>query len=218
MVPRGSSQDRAPTYQRRTGRDQGRRWYVWQISFRGRPEMMKRVAHMQQRLEAIPDVQIVPPRWLRLHLCTVGDLEHTTYTHAHALAEVVANRVQQIQPQEIQLGKISWVDDRLVLPVRANVILGVIQEAISASATEIADLDTGGLQSATTYEVVVGLASTADAQERALDALTSANLADQEVRSPVVGVSHVLLNRDSFVTDVWTPLDRFSLHDARYQG
>ncbi|HWC79232.1 MAG TPA: hypothetical protein VG756_04630 [Pseudonocardiaceae bacterium] len=64
------------------------------------------------------------------------------------------------------------------------------------------------------HHIVTAIAESGDAARHALDALVPAHLNRQSTPVHVLDISHVLLDQESFDTEIWTNLDRLSLAGA----
>jgi hypothetical protein len=208
MVEDQFSGKHEPAYRRPLDADDARRWYAWQISLRSQPFLIKHTHLVQQVISSVPGIQLVPLRWLRLPLCTVGSTSEIPFSTANEIAESVAIKLRQIAPADIELAGFASVDNSLVLEVSQHEILDDIRSRIRAST------DSHTYQAATYYHVPISVGK----PKRALDALAGSYLATTAVRIRVFGVSHVLFNPKSFATSIWTNLDVLGLRDSAYPG
>lgn len=185
-----------------------RRRYTWQTSLRNQVELMRYLGLAERHWKALPGLRLVPWTWLRLHLATVGPADEITYAEANAVAERVADRIETVEPFDIELPSPTAEDNSVGFAIPEHPQLNAIKDIIRA-ATDKPTMDVP-------VDNRVTIAH-AEQPERAIEALSDADL-PQPLTLRILGISHVLLNPATFDTAIWTNLDRCHLAGTTYPG
>lgn len=188
--------------------DKGKRWYVWQVSLNNQPELTRYLAEVYRHWEATPGLTLVPWPWLRLHLATVGASSEVSYADAHALAELLGARLSDMPAGEIAVSGIEPINNRLVLTIDQRGLLDRIATAIRSCASEVSSLKDRAVEIPDDYHVTTAYIDKIPTGKKLLESLDPAG---QAIPIHVLKLSHVLLNRTSFSTEIWSTLDRLSL-------
>lgn len=184
------------------------RRYAWQIEFNRQPYPHRYLAYVWHAWHDLPGIHPAQPNRLRIPLGTVGDSTDVLYAEAHALVELVTERLRTVEPADMAVSGIVHRNGQLVLQVRENALLDTITDVIRSSAGDVASLRP---EMATDHHCLLALADSDEAAARALDALAEANLQDQVEQVHVQQITHVLLNDVTFTTPIWTHLDTVAL-------
>ena len=88
----------------RPGWQPGRRMYTWHFTFDGQPAVHDLAAAYQARLAGLPDLDMIPARWLHLTTQGVGFTDEVTDSETDALLAATEKRLKGFGSQRVTLG------------------------------------------------------------------------------------------------------------------
>lgn len=101
----------------RPGWQLGRRMYTWHFTFDGQPAVQALAAAYQERLAALPALDMVPARWLHLTTQGVGFIDEVTDDEVTAIIAGTTERLKACSPERVTLGPARVTPEAILLDV-----------------------------------------------------------------------------------------------------
>lgn len=110
--------------------------YTWHFTFDGRPEVHHRAASYQERLAALPGLDLIPARWLHLTAQGVGFTDEISDEDVAALLTASAGRVKGFATQRVTLGPARVTPEAILLDVVPADGLAAIRRELREAITD----------------------------------------------------------------------------------
>lgn len=173
----------------------GRSFDTWHLTFDGADELPAVAARYRTALADLPDVTIVPDRWLHLTMQGVGFTDEVEDAHLRAITEKAATRLAEIEPVTVQLGPVVVGEEAVALPAQPDNAVRAIRAAIRSSIADVGGADRVP-EDADRFRPHASVAYLRAAGPAAPYIEAVARVRDGSARSPVRAVSLIRLNRD----------------------
>jgi 2'-5' RNA ligase len=121
----------------RPGWQPGRRMYTWHFTFDGQPAVHDLAAAYQARLAGLPDLDMIPARWLHLTTQGVGFTDEVTDDEVAAIVAATRERLKGFGPQHVTLGPAKVTREAILLDVAPVAPLAAIRRELRAAITGV---------------------------------------------------------------------------------
>jgi 2'-5' RNA ligase len=121
----------------RSGWRPGRRKYTWYFTFGDHQEVHDLAASYQARLAALPDLDLIPARWLHLTTQGVGFTDEVSDQEVAALLAASAGRLAGLPPQRVTLGPALVAPEAILLQVAHADGLAAIRRELREAIAEV---------------------------------------------------------------------------------
>lgn len=183
----------------RPGWQPGRRMYTWHFTFDGQPAVHDLAAAYQARLAALPDLDLIPARWLHLTTQGVGFTDEVSDDEVTALTSASAERLKGFAPQRVTLGPARVTSEAILLDVAPAEGLAGIRRQLREAIGDV--LGAGRLMEGDGWTPHV---SVAYSNGTGPQAPYVAALEDEQTAETVIGtVELIVLGRDNHLYE-WT--------------
>jgi 2'-5' RNA ligase len=120
----------------RPGVRPGRRLLVWHILPDGQHEVRDLVRQCQDKLAGVGGLDPVPPEWLHMTTQIVGFADEIGDDEAEGMVARTADRFASLAPVEVEIGKVWFHSEAVMLGIRPPLALHPVRAAIRASVAE----------------------------------------------------------------------------------
>lgn len=117
----------------RPGVRPGRGLLVWHILLDEQAEARELVRQCQDKLAGLPGLSPVPPEWLHMTTQIVGFADEISEAEVDAMLTETAARFAGLAPVEVELGKLWFHSEAVMLGIRPPDGLTPVREAIRAA-------------------------------------------------------------------------------------
>jgi hypothetical protein len=121
----------------RPGWRPGRRMYTWHFTFDGQPAVHDLAAAYQARLDGLPDLDMIPARWLHLTTQGVGFTDEVTDDQVAAITSATRERLKGFAPQRVILGPAKATPEAILLDVAPIAPLAAIRDELRAAISDV---------------------------------------------------------------------------------
>ncbi|MQY04098.1 2'-5' RNA ligase family protein [Actinomadura macrotermitis] len=108
----------------------GRRLLVWHVLPSGQPDVVRLVRDCQDRLAGLGGLDKVPAEWLHMTTQIVGFADEIPAEQVQAMTDAVVERMAKLEPIEVELGKLWFHSEAVMLGVRPARALDPIRKGI----------------------------------------------------------------------------------------
>ncbi|HEX7661702.1 MAG TPA: 2'-5' RNA ligase family protein [Pseudonocardiaceae bacterium] len=115
----------------------GRSSYAWHITFAGQQRVADLAAECAAALAGLPDLDIVPSRWLHLTMQKVGFTDEVCRDDLDAILAAVRERCAALRPVTCTLGPVLAFSEAVLLPVAPVEPLRAIRSEIRAAMEKV---------------------------------------------------------------------------------
>lgn len=120
----------------RPGVRPGRRLLVWHILLDDQPEAQALVAACQSRLTDVGGLDLVPAPWLHMTTQIVGFADEIPEGEVASMFSAVGTRLGRLAPISVDLGKVWFHSEAVMLGVRPGRALDPVRQAARAAVAE----------------------------------------------------------------------------------
>ncbi|MDL4774146.1 MULTISPECIES: 2'-5' RNA ligase family protein [Thermomonosporaceae] len=120
----------------RPGVRPGRRLLVWHILLDSQPAVRDLVRQYQDKLAGLEGLDFVPPEWLHMTTQVTGFCDEISPAEVDAMTTAVAGRLAMLDPIEVEIGKLWFHSEAVMLSVRPARALDPVRLAIRESVAE----------------------------------------------------------------------------------
>ena len=117
----------------RPGWQPGRRMYTWHFTFDGQQPVHDLATAYQERLAALPALDVVPAQWLHLTTQGVGFTDQTTDDEVTAIIDAASGRLKSYDPERIVLGPACVTPEAILLQVEPADGLAAIRSELRSA-------------------------------------------------------------------------------------
>jgi 2'-5' RNA ligase len=121
----------------RPGWRPGRRMYTWHFTFDGQDEVQALAARYRQRLAALPDLDLVPGRWLHLTTQGLAFTDEISDDDVSAVVSDACDRVKELPPVSAVVGPARVTPEALLMDVSPFHELAAVRAGIRAAITVV---------------------------------------------------------------------------------
>src|SRR6266545_4275789 len=121
----------------RPGCRPGRRQYVWHILLDDQGAVREAVRQVQERLEDVPGLDLVPERWLHITMHIVGFTDEISEVAAEGIAAEAARAVHVLAPVVVSFGRVLFHPEAVTLAVEPAPSLSPIREAVRGATIRV---------------------------------------------------------------------------------
>jgi 2'-5' RNA ligase len=121
----------------RPGWSIGRGFYTWHITFDDADQLHAVAARYREALADLPNITLVPDRWLHLTMQGVGFTDEVAESDLGAIVEAAGVRLAEVEPVTVQLGPVVVGDEAVALPVQPDGPVRAIRAAIRAAIADV---------------------------------------------------------------------------------
>ncbi|MFC5753855.1 2'-5' RNA ligase family protein [Actinomadura rugatobispora] len=114
----------------RPGARPGRRLLVWHILLHDQPEPRELVRQCQDKLAGLDGLDLIPEEWLHMTTQIIGFADEISVAEVDAMLEGAAERLGALAPVEVELGKLWFHSEAIMLGVRPPQALDPVREAL----------------------------------------------------------------------------------------
>lgn len=114
----------------------GRRFYTWHLTFEGQ-EDVQRLALVFQRQLDVPNLDLVPAKWLHLTIQGVGFTDEVSEEDAERIASAAEARCAELEPFTLALGPARVASEGVVLDVAPAESVHELREALQAAIADV---------------------------------------------------------------------------------
>jgi 2'-5' RNA ligase len=118
----------------RPGRAPGRELYHWHMLFHDQPKVRELAAVAQQKLAGQEGLDMIDMPWLHMTTYVVGFADEVPESAVDAMTADARERLSQIEPIPVSLGRVFYASNAIVLPVEAPAALTPVLDAVRAAA------------------------------------------------------------------------------------
>ena len=111
--------------------------YTWHFTFDGQPAVHDLAAAYQARLTGLPDLDMIPARWLHLTTQGVGFTDEVADDEVAAIVTATRERLKGFGPQHVTLGPAKVTPEAILLDVAPVAPLAAIRRELRAAITGI---------------------------------------------------------------------------------
>ncbi|MEU6034462.1 2'-5' RNA ligase family protein [Actinomadura sp. NPDC047616] len=112
---------------------------VWHILVDDQPAVCELARQCQQRLAALDGLDFVPRQWLHMTTQIVGFTDEIPDAEIEAMADAAAEGLRRVDPIEVEIGKIWFHSEAVMLGIRPpralDPVRSAIREAVARSVT-----------------------------------------------------------------------------------
>ncbi len=121
----------------RPGWRPGRRMYTWHFTFDGQPAVHDLAAAYQMRLDGLPDLDMIPARWLHLTTQGVGFTDEVTDDQVAAIITCSRERLSGFAPHHVTLGPAKVTPEAILLDVAPVAPLAAIRRELRGAIADV---------------------------------------------------------------------------------
>jgi 2'-5' RNA ligase superfamily protein len=121
----------------RPGWRPGRRMYTWHFTFEGQPAVHDLAAAYQARLDGLPDLDMIPARWLHLTTQGVGFTDEVTDDQVAAIITYSRERLFGFTPQHVTLGPAKVTPEAILFDVAPVAPLAAIRRELRGAIADV---------------------------------------------------------------------------------
>lgn len=121
----------------RPGWRPGRRLYTWHFTFDGHREVHDLAARYQERLAALPGLDLIPAWWLHLTTQGVGFTDEVSDEDVAALLAASAGRLKGFAAQRVTLGPARVTPEAILLDVAPADGLAAIRRELRQAISDV---------------------------------------------------------------------------------
>ncbi|HZB33332.1 MAG TPA: 2'-5' RNA ligase family protein [Streptosporangiaceae bacterium] len=114
----------------RPGVRPGRRLLVWHILLGDHPEVRDLVRQCQDKLAGLDGLDLIPPEWLHMTTQIVGFADEIGREEIEAMISAAAERLANIDPVQVEVGKVWFHPEAVMLTARPARVLDPVRLAI----------------------------------------------------------------------------------------
>jgi 2'-5' RNA ligase len=114
----------------RPGVKPGRQLLVWHILLDDQPEIRDLVQQCQDKLAGLDGLDLIPAEWLHLTTQIVGFADEIPRDEIEAMSGDVGKRLAALDPIEVEIGKVWFHSEAVMLTVRPPRALDSVRTAI----------------------------------------------------------------------------------------
>ncbi|MEW2354332.1 2'-5' RNA ligase family protein [Spirillospora sp. NPDC029432] len=114
----------------RPGVRPGRRLLVWHILLHDQPELRALVRQCQDKLDGLDGLDLIPEEWLHMTTQIVGFADEIRAAEVDTMVDEAAKRLGALEPIEVELGRLWFHSEAVMLGVRPSRALHPVREAI----------------------------------------------------------------------------------------
>ncbi|MFC5746031.1 2'-5' RNA ligase family protein [Actinomadura rugatobispora] len=118
----------------RPGVRPGRRLLVWHILLHDQPEPRELVRQYQDKLAGLDGLDLIPEEWLHMTTQIIGFADEISVAEVDAMLEGAAERLGALAPIEVELGKLWFHSEAIMLGIRPPQALDPVREAVRGAA------------------------------------------------------------------------------------
>ena len=122
---------------RRPGWRPGQRMYTWHFTFDGQDGVQALAARYRQRLAALPDLDLVPGRWLHLTTQGLAFTDEISDDEVSAVVSAARDRVKELPPVPAVVGPARVTPEALLMDVSPVRELAAVRDGIRAAITAV---------------------------------------------------------------------------------
>jgi 2'-5' RNA ligase superfamily len=115
--------------------------YTWHFTFDGQSAVHDLAAAYQARLAGLPDLDMIPARWLHLTTQGVGFTDEVTDGEVAAIAAATQERLKDFGPQHVTLGPAKVTPEAILLDVVPVAPLAAIRRELRGAITGVLGAD-----------------------------------------------------------------------------
>jgi hypothetical protein len=173
--------------------------YTWHFTFDGQPAVHDLAAAYQARLAGLPDLDMIPARWLHLTTQGVGFTDEVTDSETDALLAATEKRLKGFGSQRVTLGPAKVTPEAILLDVDPVAPLAAIRRELRGAIADVLGADRLPETDEWTPHVSVAYSSGTDPTAAYVAALKDGGTAQTVISS----VDLIVLGRDQRVYE-WT--------------
>ncbi|WP_131758036.1 2'-5' RNA ligase family protein [Actinomadura fibrosa] len=121
----------------RPGVRPGRRLLVWHILPDGQPDVVDLVQQYQDKLAGLPGLDLIPAPWLHMTTQIIGFSDEISDAEIDAMTTQVAQRFADLEPLEVELGRLWFHSEAVMLGIQPpdglHPLRTAIRDAIAAT-------------------------------------------------------------------------------------
>ncbi len=121
----------------RPGRPPDRELYHWHMLFHDQPKVRELAAKAQDRLLALPGLDLVPIHWLHLTTYIVGFVDEVPEAKIESMVAEVREQLAGIPPIPVSLGRILYHPEAVTLAVEPVDMLNPVLDAVRAASDSV---------------------------------------------------------------------------------
>jgi 2'-5' RNA ligase len=114
----------------RPGVRPGRRLLVWHILLDDQPEIRDLVRQCQNKLAGLDGLDLIPTQWLHMTTQIVGFADEIPGQQIEAMINTTAERLTDLNPIQVEIGKIWFHPEAVMLTIRPARALDPVRSAI----------------------------------------------------------------------------------------
>ncbi|MEV0845401.1 2'-5' RNA ligase family protein [Streptomyces sp. NPDC049954] len=177
----------------RPGWSVGRRFYTWHLTFADAAEVRRLAARYRAALADVPDLVLVPDRWLHLTMQGIGFVDEVDRGTVDRIVEAARVRLGRLPAFDITLGPAVLYPEAVLLAAQPAEPVGTVRTAIRNA---IRDVLPEVPESADGFRPHVSVAYSAGTGAAGPVADALARLGDATASTRVVSAELIVLGRD----------------------
>jgi hypothetical protein len=177
----------------------GRRMYTWHFTFDGQQAVHDLAASYQKRLADLPDLDLIPARWLHLTTQGVAFTDEITDNQVADLIAASTERLKRFPVQRVELGPARVTPEAILLDVTPADGLAAIRRELRETITDVLGTARLGESDEWTPHVSLAYSSGTGPQAPYAAAVASGGTAETVITT----VELIVLGRDQHLYE-WT--------------